>query len=214
MALRSARSYILSILLSVFLLSLFPSRVGAEDGSQIPPLEEFIGSITNGNQDSLRGIYIPEILAGRIVSQPEDDPAFVSGEENTLTQFTLAAKAGSTGLLAHNYLAGKYFARLQEGQVFYLVYGDGHVQEFVVADVQRFRALDPENVWSSFLDLKHGTILSSAKLFSKVYDQPGKVILQTCIRANGRASWGRLFLIAEPSQTTRAQDDLQASGKR
>jgi hypothetical protein len=117
-------------------------------------------------------------------------------------------------LLAHNYLAGKYFIRLKEGQAFYLVYGDGHTQEFVVADIQRFRALDPENVWSSFLDLKYGALLSSTELFSKIYDQPGKVILQTCIRADGQPSWGRLFLIAEPSVSDRPHAESELTGKR
>jgi hypothetical protein len=138
------------------------------------------------------------VLASPIVSQPEGDPGFVSTSENTLTQFRLAQGAGSTGLLAHNYLAGKYFFMMEAGQVFYLVYGDGHTETFIVTELSRYRALDPDNVWSKFIDLQQGSFLSASALFSKMYAHPGHVVLQTCIYAAGNSSWGRLFVVAEP----------------
>jgi hypothetical protein len=198
MAFRSARPHIVYVLLFSFVLAVFPSQVKAGNGVKILPLDEFVSTVQTGEVGVLRGIYVPEVLAGRIVPQPEDDPSFVSTNENTLTQFRLASQAGSTGLLAHNYLAGRDFFKVGEGQIFYLVYGDGHTETFIVTQILRFRALDPENIWSSFIDLEQGGLFSASDLFSKIYDRPGRVILQTCIQVGGEASWGRLFIIAEP----------------
>jgi len=214
MALRSARPYIVSILLSALILAFFPSHVEAGNGVTIPPLHEFIRTVRNGEVDSLRGVYVPQVLASPIVSQPEDDPSFVSGQENTLTLFGQAARVGSTGLLAHNYLAGRYFTKVGEQQVFYLVYGDGHTEAFVVTQILRFRALEPDNIWSRFIDLSHGEIISASDLFSEVYAQPGRVVLQTCIRAGGESSWGRLFILAEPMVVKSIATDLPLDGKR
>jgi hypothetical protein len=198
MALRSARPHIISVLLFALVLALIPSQVQAGGGITIPSLEEFTGIVQNGEGDTLRGVYMPEVFAHEVVPQPSDEPGYVSSEENTITQFSLASQAGSTGLLAHNYLAGKHFFKVRQGQVFYLVYGDGRTESYVVTEIQRFQALDPESVWSNFLDLRRGNVISSSELFSQVYGQSGNVILQTCIFARGDVSWGRLFVIAEP----------------
>ena len=191
---------LLSLVLALLLAS-FPTQaeaVGAADGSSLPSLEAFIGAVGNGETDALRGIYVPEVLASWIVPQPEGERAFISSDENTLTQFGLAALFGSTGLLAHNTLAGRDFSTVEVGQVFYLVYGDGRTDSFRVSQIRRFWALDPQDSLSMFFDLKKPRLLTAAQLFLEVYDQPGNVILQTCIDANEEPSWGRLFVIAEP----------------
>lgn len=198
MTFRSARPHILSMILLALFMSLFPVRAGADAASDLPSLEEFSDAIRNGDAEALRGIYIPDVLAAEVVQQPEDDPAFVSSQENTLTQFRMAEEAGSTGLLAHNYLAGDAFFQMQEGQVFFLVYGDGRTEVFVVKRILRFRALDPNSVWSNFIDLRNAHLISASHLFSKVYAQPGHVILQTCIQVGEESSWGRLFIDAIP----------------
>lgn len=198
MALRSSRPHLVFVLLLAITLSFFPVTVEADSGVVLPTLDEFISTVSDGQAEALRGIYIPEVLAGSVVSQPSSDAAYVSSEANTLTQFGQAAQFGSIGLLAHNYLAGKTFSRVEEGQVVYLVYGDGHTQAFVVTQILRFQALDPDSIWSNFIDLDQGGRLSASRLFSKVYAQPGHLILQTCIYAHGDPSWGRLFVIAEP----------------
>lgn len=198
MAPRSARPHIVSVLALVLVLTLFPGRVEADNGVVLPLLEEFASEVSNGEAGSLRGIYVPEVFASRIVLQPKDDPTFVSSEEDALTEFALAHQAGSTGLLAHNYLAGRNFSKVKQDQVFYLVYGDGRTEAYIVTEVLRYKALDPQSVWSYFVDLRHGNLVSASRLFSDVYGEPGRVVLQTCIFAAGDASWGRLFIIAEP----------------
>ena len=209
MPFRSARPHLLSVLLLTLIVSLFPVRAGADAPSELPSLEEFSAAIRNGDAQALRGIYIPELLAAEVVPQPEEDPAFVSSQENTLTQFRMAEEAGSTGLLAHNYLAGDAFFQMEEGQVFFLVYGDGRTEVFVVKRILRFRALDPDSVWSNFIDLRNAHLISASHLFSKVYAQPGHVILQTCIQVGEESSWGRLFIDAVPYPEDLSTEDLE-----
>ena len=193
-----SRSRIPLFLLLVLALTFLPHPVQAEGDASLPALQAFIESVSNGEAESLRGLYIPGVLAALVVPQPEGEPGFVSFEANTLTQFTLATRAGSTGLLAHNYLAGKELFRVQIGQLMYLVYGDGRTAAFIVTDLQRFQALDPQDIRSNFLDLRSGRFYSTRSLFNRIYNRSGDVILQTCIEWEGETSWGRLFVIAEP----------------
>ena len=198
---RRTRS-VLALLLALVLWAAFPARAGAIGAAvELPSLAEFVEEVSNGDTDSLRGIYVPDLMAGAIIPQPEGDRGFVSSEEDTLTQFRLAEEYGSTGLLAHNTLAGGYFSELEEGRVIILVYGGGRTESYIVTETLRFRALDPENTRSLFLDLDRGGLLTTPQVFLDVYDRPGDVILQTCIEAGGDPSWGRLFVIAEPYST-------------
>ena len=192
------RPQLIPSLILALMLTLFPAPVYAYSAIDLPPLNAFIEQVSNGEADVLRGIYMPDVFANVVSPQPAGKSAFISSNEDTLTQFGLASRYGSTGLLAHNQLAGKNFFFLGEGRMFYLIYGDGRVETFVITQLQRFQALDPESVYSRFIDPHTGNLLTAAGLFRMVYDQPGKVILQTCIEAHGNPSWGRLFVIAEP----------------
>jgi hypothetical protein len=101
-------------------------------------------------------------------------------------------------LLAHNTLAGRDFSRLSIGQQVRLVYGDGRVEDFLVANILRFQASNPESVSSSFLNLDRNETLSAGEMFTRTYTGERHLVFQTCIAANGNASWGRLFIIAVP----------------
>jgi hypothetical protein len=203
MALKSIRS-ILTISFILFLFSAFIPTGGVQalssqfDTSSLPLLNAFVSQVKNGQADELRGIYVPEIFAAHVVQQPMGKDEFVSPRQGILTQFGLASKLGSTGLLAHNYLAGERFARLEKGQKFYLVYGDGRTLAFVVTETLRYQALEPTSTTSKFVDLENGGLLTASELFSKAYNRSGQVIFQTCISAEGNRSWGRLFVIAKP----------------
>jgi len=197
----SARPRIVLSLLFALLLASFPARAGALGAADLPLLKDFARLVSNGEADTLRGIYVPGVLASWIVPQPDGETNFVSETENTLTQFGLAARFGSTGLLAHNTLAGRDVSRVKAGQVIYLVYGDGRTESFIVIQTLRFRALDPQDTRSLFFDLDQSRFLTASQLFLKVYHHPGRVVLQTCIDAEDEPSWGRLFVIAEPYGT-------------
>jgi hypothetical protein len=204
MTLKSTRSIystcVILILVFNFLLptnyvQALTNHIQSSDKEQ---LDEFVDPLMNGEADELRGIFIPDILSVRIVRQPVGMYEFVSPRPNTVTQFDLASRFGSIGLLAHNHLAGDGFSLLKEEQEIYLIYGNGQIDTYVVRETFRYQALEPESYSSDFMDLDSGSILTASELFLKVYNRPGRVILQTCISTDTSSSWGRLFIIAEP----------------
>jgi hypothetical protein len=166
----------------------------------MPRLADFIGSVRNDRAGVLVGVYAPGALALPIVQQPAGNPAYVSNQHGLATQFSLARDYGSVGLLAHNTHSGADFFKLKVGQEVILVFGDGKTSHFRIQETVSFQALSPRSPYSNFIDLSSGGSLSAAELFLKVYAQPGKLIFQTCIEANGNVNWGRLFIVAEPYQ--------------
>jgi hypothetical protein len=193
----------LTFLLLLVLLSLPIRHVQAlsddYDSSSLPTLEDFVGQVLNGQPGELRGIYIASVLAAPIVQQPPGTEEFVSPWQNIVTEFGLATRFGSTGLLAHNYLAGQSFYLLQPGQPIHLIYGDGQVDTFIVSEILHYRALEPDSTSSSFVNLDTFEAQTHASLFSWIYNRPGHVVFQTCISTEDDLAWGRLFIIAQPA---------------
>ena len=193
----------LHLALFVFFLTIFFLTPGATQAigdldADLPGFADFHQSVQNGEADMLRGVYVPNVLALPIVQQPQGHPYYVSNRDEEVTQFSIASQYGNIGLLAHNTLSGSFFARLSIGQEVHLVYGDGRVEEFIITSILRFQASDHESVSSSFHNLDLNEILSSGEMFSRAYTGARHLVFQTCIEANGNASWGRLFIIALP----------------
>jgi hypothetical protein len=170
----------------------------AEDA--LPDFAEFYEYVQNGERDVLRGIYVPEVLALPVVQQPANAPYYVSNQDGEVTQFAIASQYGNVGLLAHNTLSGRLFAGLAAGQEVRLIYGDGKVEYFVVAELLRFQAMQPESISSSFRNLEGDEILSAGEMFYRAYAGERRAVFQTCIEANGNPSWGRLFVVAVPQE--------------
>ncbi|MHB8192399.1 MAG: hypothetical protein ACYDGL_03875 [Bellilinea sp.] len=210
-----------SFLLTIFLaIALVSSNAGTVSANPIPvtgpqlenaspasvsavSLAPFVASVaTSGNPNQAAGIFAQGLFAAPIVQQPASAPGFVSTEAEIATQFAMAAQYGSIALLAHNYLLGGQFFDVDMGGVLALVYGDGHIQTYRVVEVMEYQALSPNSPYSDFVDLKDptGQRISVTSLFYAVYAQEGKLVLQTCIEANGEPSWGRLFIIAQPEE--------------
>lgn len=168
------------------------------DGKNLPALDAFVNELRNGQSGEVRGVYIPEIMAAPVIHQPKGNNHFVSSGKSTVTQFGLASQFGSVGFLAHNYLAGQSFSLLELNQIFYVIYGDGQTSILTVTEILRYQALEPDSTFSKFIDLQNNHPMTTAETFSKVYDRPGQIILQTCIAMGDVSSWGRLFVIAEP----------------
>ena len=204
MALKSIRSLLTNILIFFSLSMTFIPSYAVQalrshaDSSSLPSLNVFVSQVKNGQSNQLRGVYIPEILAAPVVTQPAGNNEFVSARPNIVTQFRLASKFGSTGLLGHNNLTGSSFSRLELNRKIYLIYGDGQIATFVVTKFLRYQALEPNNPSSKFIDLNTNDLLKASEVFSKVYNRQDQVIFQTCISAGEEPSWGRLFVIAEP----------------
>lgn len=190
----------LVFLFTAFFLNLDSTQAIADPNGALPGFADFSRSVQNGDANVLRGVYVPGVLALPVVQQPVDRPYFVSNHDGEATQFGMASQYGNIGLLAHNTLSGRDFSRLSIGQQVRLVYGDGRVEDFVVANILRFRASNPESVSSSFHNLDRNETLSAGEMFQRAYVGERRLVFQTCIAANGNASWGRLFIVALPKQ--------------
>lgn len=164
----------------------------------LPDLSNFVTSVSNGDAATPRGVYAQGVFAFPIVQQPSSNAGYVSIQLNVVTQFRMASDYGTIGLLAHNNLSGQYFSLLMPGEHIQLVYGNGRIEYFKVTNIYSYQATSPNSMNSDFIDLNTGEYLTALDLFHKVYTGPRHLTFQTCIESNGNASWGRLFVIAEP----------------
>ena len=167
-------------------------------GTTLPTFVEFAKAVQNSEATVLRGVYVPDVLALPIIQQPMGNAGYVSSKLGEVTQFGMAAQFGNIGLLAHNHLSGSSFSQLAIGQEVRLVYGNGKVEYFVIAQIMQFQALDPSSPYSSFRDLTSNETMTAEQLFNKVYRGERHVTFQTCIASGESLSWGRLFIIATP----------------
>ncbi len=188
------------VLLTGFYLNIRPIQPIGEAEGRSSAFKSFSASVQNGQADVLRGVYVANVLALPVVQQPADQPYYVSGHDGELTQFAMASQYGTIGLLAHNSLSGRFFPKLAAGQEVLLVYGTGRVEYFVVAQILRFQALQPDSVTSSFRNLDKDEVLSASEMFNRAYVGERHLVFQTCIAGYGDPSWGRLFVLAVPKE--------------
>lgn len=176
------------------------SQNAAAQGPDLP--EGFVDQVTSGRPWQLDGVVVPGKLALPVARQPFGQPGFVDDRYGWITEFSLAANHGVTGLLAHNNRSGRLFFDLAVGDDVALVYGDGSVRTFRVTEIHRYQALDSSNMYSDFIDLDDPTQArqTSDQVFNRFYREPGRLVFQTCISGQGDLSWGRLFVVAEPLQ--------------
>jgi hypothetical protein len=179
-----------------------------------PGIADFVKAVQNGEANVLRGAYVQDVLELPVVQQPAGNAGYVSYNDGEVTQFRMAAQYGTIGLLAHNYLSGRRFSQLKAGQEVHLVYGDGRIETFIVTEVLRYQALQPNSPYSSFRNLDKQETLTAEDMFKRVYFSDGQVTFQTCIEAEGNQSWGRLFVIAVPKSEASASGRLQQQAPR
>lgn len=174
-----------------------PGRNGLAPSSS---LQDFVSSVTNGDAENVVGIFVPGVLALPVGQQPKGNAGFVTREKEKTTQFNLARQYGTVGILAHNDLAGAQFSGIELGQYAVVVYGDGRIEYYAVEEVQKYQALSPTSTFSDFVNLDGSNErLSAGQLFARVYGPGKRLVFQTCIAGEGDASWGRMFIIAQPA---------------
>lgn len=167
--------------------------------ASVSPLDKFVAQVKNERADVVVGVYVSSVLALKVIQQPANNADYISPMRGTATQFGFAAQVGTIGLLAHNYSSGELFSSLALGQEVDIVYGDGALHRYQVSTVRHFQALSPMDPYSDLVDLDNGNSQrSSTDVFNQVYGGSGMVVFQTCIKANGDPSWGRLFVTASP----------------
>lgn len=164
---------------------------------EMQALMQFSETVMNGVDDLVTGVFVNDVLALPVIQQPSGSAAYVATENDVATQFALAEQYGTIGILAHNHLAGISFFDVSSGQDVYVVFGDGTTAHYVVTEIRRFQALEPYSPYSEFIDLDSAAHLTSSDVFYEMYGSDGRLVLQTCIAAEGVDSWGRLFVIAE-----------------
>jgi len=185
--------------LALFILILLPVRsASAAEKGNPQAFSGFIASVVNGQAKEVRGVYVPGILALRVLQQPQGDPGLVLRVDGVATQFRLAARNRVIGLLAHNDLAGAAFSGLKIGQEVRIVYGDGRVAYYQINRLARFQAFQPGSRKENYVDLNSNATYSAQEIFSMFYDGAAHVTFQTCILRDGNSSWGRLFVTAVP----------------
>ena len=199
---RIKRTTLNASLLAAIFISLFINAIPALAASDpnLPTFTDFSKTVQNGKATDLRGVYVSDVLALPVVQQPSNNAGYVSSTDGEATQFRMASQYGNIGLLAHNHLSGKLFAQLAAGQEVRLVYGDGKVETFVVLEVLKYQALQPNSPYSEFRNMNDSKskTLSAEQMFKRVYFGDKHVTFQTCIEKDGSLSWGRLFVIAIP----------------
>ncbi len=196
-----------SLFLAIFISLFFNNPITAQAAS-LPSFVDFSKSVQNGNANTLRGVYISNVMALPVVQQPYGNAGYVSNNNGEITQFGMASQFGNIGLLAHNHLSGKDFSQFAVGQEVRMVYGDGHFETFVVTEVLQYQALQPTSPYSSFKNLNKDETLSAEGMFKRVYFGDRHVTFQTCIEKDGELSWGRLFVIAVPKSEFAGFDHL------
>jgi len=180
----------------VILFGLLPVTPVAASSKKIT-LEEFKSAVSTTDSSRVVGVFVEDVMALRVVKQVSD--SHVTNFANTVSRFGQADQFGSIGLLAHNYLSGITFSKLDIGSMIHLVYGDGSSEEFKVTNIEQYQALSPDDPYSKFINLDEPDLLvSSANLFNTMYGTSGSLVLQTCISNEGDPAWGRLFIIASP----------------
>jgi hypothetical protein len=172
-------------------------QITRAEAPNLPTLEEFATSLNTA--EGLAGLYSDGLFALPIIHQPRGNPGFVSSQPGVVTQFSMAEDYNTTGLLAHNTLAGAEFEHVTVGQILTLVYANGERKIYQVSSIERYQALNPHNTRSDFLSIAEGNMrLTATELFNRIYAPGNRLVLQTCIANQGNFSWGRMFIIAQP----------------
>jgi len=178
----------------------YASSIVFKDNSAVESLQDFVRLVENGQKNTVVGIYVPGKFALPVGQQPKGNAGFVTRESNKATQFDLANQYGTVGILAHNDLAGSEFADVGSDEYAIVVYGDGHLEYYVIRNIEKYQALSPTSTYSDFVNLDgSGKQLSASQLFNNVYGAGDRLVLQNCIDAHGNPYWGRMFIIAEPA---------------
>jgi hypothetical protein len=197
-ALFSCKAIVLVVFIPILLFPWVPAR--AIESTSLPVFNEFVSEVTDGQVGVVSGVYVPGILAEKVVQQTGKNPGYVSRVEGVVTQFGMAMSYGVIGLLAHDTLAGGTFINLRAGQEVRIIYGDGKVAYYSISSINSYKALDSDSTSSNFIDINTGKGFTTALIFAMYYQGGDHVIFQTCIAKDGNLSWGRLIITAIPSK--------------
>ena len=148
--------------------------------------------------EDVSGVYLGNNRYLRVVQQPGGRPEFVSEISGVATSFQLASRYGTIGLIAHNYLGGRFFLDVKQGDDIHVLDGHGRSRRYRVTRIRQFQALEPRSPRSRFIDLETHQTCTASEVFKDIYTGEHHLVLQTCIEKGQIKEWGRQFVIAEP----------------
>ena len=103
------------------------------------PFFEEVTKTEGAGINELVGLFAPDNFEFKIIQQPLNHPEYVSEQEDSLTEFSLAKSETSTGLLAHNYLAGKHFSNLEIDDLLITISADKTISIFLLTSCSTLR---------------------------------------------------------------------------
>jgi len=148
--------------------------------------------------EDVSGVYLGDNRYLRVVQQPGGRPEFVSEISGVATSFQLASRYGTIGLIAHNYLGGRFFLDVKQGDDIHVLDGHGRSRRYRVTRIRQFQALEPRSPRSRFIDMETHQTCTASEVFKDIYTGEHHLVLQTCIEKGQIKEWGRQFVIAEP----------------
>lgn len=196
-----AQSFVAAASSSATAIPSFPEEASSpQPATEIntPAFHHFVTQVADGAANTIRGVYVENVLALPVVQQPSNDVAYVSTNVSVATLFQSALENGVTGFLAHNYLAGSLFYNLVSGQEVRVVYGDGTYRRYQIFSIDRFEKLSPNSLRSELIDLSTGQKETTEQVFSHYYRGDHHVVFQTCLEKDGVSNWGLIFIAAKP----------------
>ncbi len=143
---------------------------------------------------SITKVSVPGLFSYPVVQSGDNAP----NQAGVVGQYSRAKDNGNIGLIAHNYLAGSIFSWISKGNEVQVTKSNGEVEYYVVSNILRFQASDPNNFSKPFIN-QNGQSVSAEDVFDMAY-RSGIVTFQTCIAKNGISSWGIYMIQAVPGR--------------
>lgn len=165
--------------------------------SGVVDLSVFKVNTVFGQTGLIRGLYAPNMFAFRVVQQPIGNYLYISSLEDVVTQMQSAERYGVTGLIAHNYLAGRYFIKMRTGQEIQVILANGKYIVYRVTTIEFYQRIVPDCSTSDLIDLSNGNRMNYADVFDRFYTGEHRLTLQTCLSMNGLQNYGLVFVTSE-----------------
>ena len=162
---------------------------------KIENISEMGNFSTNKNSINISRVTVP----GKFSYSVPQAGNSVPNQAGVVGQYAEAKGNGNIGLLAHNYLAGSSFAWINYGDEVQVTNSNGNIEYYVVNNILRFKASNPNDFTKPFIDEGSGQNYSARGLFNIAY-KSGMVTFQTCIAQGGSTTWGIIFVQAVPGR--------------
>lgn len=154
----------------------------------VPHLEEFRLTGTNGNSHQITGIWVEGILAYTVLPR---SGITTPSRKNTASIYTWAEQHGVTAFLIHNYLGRTRLYNLNAGVQIAFIYGNSRVDWYLSCGGTWYEAANyssdgfkgPFRIWS-YVDCDFD--LSVDDIRWKHYAGASHPAFQTCVEAAGR----------------------------